>query len=257
MTSPTHDRAARAFVWSVCLVMTLACALALVACGGKPSPPTVAPEAIARLRDLVFADQDLDEVVKLQPPVDDPSSPWPRLASAARLRSEDPEAAAAELEQVLTLPALETRVQLWTWTALRGLGVAPDAASADVVQGLVVETPAGDGADTLAVFRDGTVRWFDHAGKAAFWDVHAAADREMADLVHAPIALTERIDVEERGALTHPRPARRPDAVRVSVLSFRGVRCREATPDALRKDERLSAVVTAGGAIARKLAAAR
>jgi hypothetical protein len=206
--------------------------VALAACGRPaPRPTALDTPAFAALRDLVFADQDLDDVVALQKdsPVDDAASPWPHLASAARLRREDPESAVAELEEVLDLPGVETRVLLWTWTALRALGVPPDAATADVVQGVVVETPADGGLDTLAVFRDGTMRYFSHAGKAVFWDAREGASTpETAALVRKPIALAEATPLAERGPLTRARPPVTAGAVRVSVLTFGGARRREA-----------------------------
>lgn len=219
----------------------LAMVVTLAACGGGPSqqrpgPTSLAPQALATLRDLVFADQDLDAVVAIQKdsPVDDPASPWPRLATAARLRRDDPEAATAELEQVLALPGLETRVQLWTWTALRSLGVSPDEASADTVQGVVIENPVDGGVDTLAVFRDGTMRYFDHGGKAVFRDAHEGTSTPgMAELIRKPIALGDAMPPSERGRVSRGRPPSRPGWVRLSFLGFGGVRYREAPLDAV------------------------
>jgi hypothetical protein len=240
-------------------------AVLLAACGrpaerdGAPTAsPGFAPQAVATLRDLVFADQDLDEVVALQKdsPLDDPASPWPRLASAARLRREDPEAAIAELQQVLELPGLETRVELWTWTALRALGVAPDARVADTVQGVVVELPAGDGRDTVAVFRDGTMRYFDRTGRAAFWDPRERASApETAELVRRPIALAERLTPAERGPVAPARPAPAPGTVRVSFLTFGGIRRRDVPAAALAAGDPLAAVVSAGSEVARRASA--
>jgi hypothetical protein len=231
---------------------------AALACGGPTKrPPSLPPQALATLRDLVFADQDLNEVVALQKavPDDNPNSPWPGLATAARLRDEDPEAATAELEEVLALPGLETRVQLWTWTALRGLGALPDDDSADVVQGVVIEMPVDGGLDTLAVFRDGTMRYFNHAGKAAFWDGRpGAAGSATADLVRRPIALAEQVKVADRGPIIEERTPSRPGWLRVSFLAFGGIRQREAPADAVRDDDPLVPFVTAGAAIIQKAA---
>ena len=241
--------------------MLLLTVVTLAACGGSSSQPkpatSLAPQALATLRDLVFADQDLDTVVALQKdsPVDDAASPWPRLATAARLRREDPDAATAELDQVLELPGLETRVQLWTWTALRSLDVTPEEEAADVVQGVVMEMPVGDDVDTVAVFRDGTMRYFSHQGTAAFWDVHeAASSAETSALVRKPIALAEQMPVKDLGPLAHPRPARSPGSIRVSFLTFAGVRHRETRADALRDDDPLTPLVKAGAAIIKKAA---
>ena len=230
----------------------------LAGCGGSSSPrpgaTRLAPEALATLRDLVFADQDLDEVVALQKdsPVDDPASPWPRLATAARLQSEDEETATAELQQVLELPGLETRIQLWTWTALRGLGVEPDATSADVVQGVVIEMPVAGGVDTLAVFRDGTMRYFDHGGRAVFWDAReASSNAEVRELVRKPIAVAEEMPPGERGAVPDERPEYKPGSVRVAFLAFGGNRYRDVPLDAVNGSP-LAPFVKAGTDIIRK-----
>jgi hypothetical protein len=230
----------------------------LVACGGphQPGPTSLEPHALATLRDLVFADQDLDQVVALQKdsPVDDAASPWPHLASAARLRGDDPESAVAELEEVLELPGVETRVQLWTWTALRALGVSPDAASADVVQGVVVEMPAGGDHDTLAVFRDGTMRYFDHAGRAVFWDAHeGASTADTAALVAKPIALAEGMSAGARGPLSAGRPPVEAGTVRVTFLAFGGSRRCEAPAGRLTPE--LAPLVEAASAAVRRASA--
>ena len=53
---------------------------------------------------------------------------------------------------MLDLPQLETRIQLWVWSALRELGEKPDPELAFEVLGVVIEMPSGDGHDTIAAY---------------------------------------------------------------------------------------------------------
>jgi hypothetical protein len=65
---------------------------------------------------------------------------------------------------------LESRHVLQAWTFLRAAGVVPDPATGKVALGVVVVVPVESGHDTLAGYRDGTVRYLNHAGGASVID---------------------------------------------------------------------------------------
>jgi hypothetical protein len=80
------------------------------------------------------------------------------------------EEAKSRLHSILDTPNLETRAQLWAWSALRELGEYPDAKSAKEVLGAVLEVPIRGAYDTLAAYQDGSARYLNFSGKAIFWD---------------------------------------------------------------------------------------
>ncbi|MBI5199976.1 MAG: hypothetical protein HY925_00185 [Elusimicrobia bacterium] len=123
------------------------------------------------LRELLFADQDLDALLDRLPPEDrgltrgSTRNPWPLLYMARALRAEGRLAPAAILlRQVGEGPDVETRVRLWAWRALRELRVRPEAGEAREVLGVVFELPLSMGVDTLAAYRDGTARYVNQGG---------------------------------------------------------------------------------------------
>jgi hypothetical protein len=191
------------------------------------------------LRDALFADQDLGEVLLAAelPPGSPLAAARARLweadpAATARLADGAPEpwrtflVAAARLEAGLDAaavlaplaqnPRCETRARLWAWTALRGTGALSPPPSE--VLGLVVEVPVESGYDVLAAYADGRVRFLGHRGQVIIREPPERADptvtallREAASLLDLPAAPRDR-DV--------PAPL---DGVRLSALSSGGV----------------------------------
>jgi hypothetical protein len=74
------------------------------------------------------------------------------------------------LRSILGLPNLETRIQLWVWSALRELGEQPNANSGKEILGVVIEVPMRGVYDTLAGYQDGSARYLNFSGKAIFRD---------------------------------------------------------------------------------------
>ena len=89
------------------------------------------------------------------------------------------EEAVARLQGVLGLPELETRIQLWVWSALRELGKKPDPKSAFEVLGVIIEMPSGGSYDTLAAYVDGSARYLNFSGAAIFWDAKDAGIKSL------------------------------------------------------------------------------
>jgi hypothetical protein len=119
---------------------------------------------------MLFGSQTLQEQVQ-RIRVDGGSGPLSRIVEASRLvDSGKHREAIASLRGVLGSPNVETRTELWVWSALRGLGEKPDPKSAFEVLGAVIETPVGGAYDTLAGYMDGTARYLNYSGKAIFWD---------------------------------------------------------------------------------------
>lgn len=123
-----------------------------------------------RIRQGLFGCQSLNVLVQ-RLKLDGSSGPFQTFADAAQLANAGKkEEAKSLLRRILALSDLETRIQLWVWSALRELGDRPDAKSGGEVLGVVIEMPMQGGYDTLAAYQDGSARYFNFSGKAIFWD---------------------------------------------------------------------------------------
>ncbi len=130
-------------------------------CGGEQHAPLYSMR-MERVKATLFTDQKLQELANLpQPPPGTPQADtWDLLLRAAEDAQAGKNAEAKQgLKTLLTNTNLETRVQLWVWAALRGLGEQPDPSIADKVRGFVLEVPAGPNMDTLAVYADTSIRF--------------------------------------------------------------------------------------------------
>lgn len=86
------------------------------------------------------------------------------------------------LKGILARPSIETRIQLWVWSALRELGVQPGQKLAFEILGVVLEVPMHGAYDTLAAYQDGSARYLNFSGSVIFWD---KPDEAVATLCHA------------------------------------------------------------------------
>ncbi len=122
------------------------------------------------IRQMLFASQSLKEQVR-QMHLDGSPNPFQTISDASKLVDAGKKSeAVARLRGALDIPQLETRIQLWVWSALRELGEKPDQKFAFEVLGVIIEMPSGDGCDTLAAYVDGSARYLNFSGKAIFWD---------------------------------------------------------------------------------------
>jgi hypothetical protein len=79
------------------------------------------------IRQGLFACQPMNVLVQ-RLKLDRSSGPFQTFADAAALaNSGKKDAAKSRLHSILGLPNLETRIQLWVWSALRELGERPDS----------------------------------------------------------------------------------------------------------------------------------
>ena len=126
------------------------------------------------IRRGLFACQSMNELVQ-RVKLDGRPGPFQTIADAWKLVGEGKkEEARSRLHSVLSLPVLETRVQLLVWSALRELGEQPDLKSGGEILGVVIEVPMKGAYNTLAVYQDGTARYLNFSGHAIFWDAPEA-----------------------------------------------------------------------------------
>ena len=122
------------------------------------------------IRQGLFACQAMDVFVQ-RLKLDGSPGPFQTFADAVELaRAGKKEDAKSRLHSILGITNLETRIQLWVWSALRELGEQPDAKVGKEVLGVVIEVPMCGAYDTLAGYQDGSARYLNFSGKAIFWD---------------------------------------------------------------------------------------
>jgi hypothetical protein len=156
------------------------------------------------IRHMLFASQSLKEQVR-QTHLDGTPGPFQSIADASALVDAGKKAeAVSKLRSVLETPMLETRLQLWAWTALRELGEKPDPKFAFEVLGAIIEMPSGDGYDTLAAYVDGSARYLNFSGKGIFWDAQDEAVKRLCQaLVDSTIPASNR--AKPRSSLSLPK----------------------------------------------------
>jgi len=122
------------------------------------------------IRQRLFASQSMNELLQGSEPREG-SGPFQSIASAARLLAGGKkEEAISCLRAILSLDNLETRIQLWVWSALRELGEQPEVSFAWEILGVVIEVPMKGAYDTLAAYQDGSARYLNFSGSSIFWD---------------------------------------------------------------------------------------
>jgi hypothetical protein len=122
------------------------------------------------IRQRLFASQSMRELLSGVKQHEGPG-PFQSISDAANLANQGmKDEAISVLKGVLKSPNIETRTQLWVWSALRELHVQPEPNLAFEVLGVVVEIPMQGAYDTLAAYQDGSARYLNFSGSAIFWD---------------------------------------------------------------------------------------
>jgi hypothetical protein len=122
-------------------------------------------------RALLFADQELADLLAMKRALSDtPDIPWDSFKTANDLcAGSNIQQAVAEFRKTLAVPAIPARVRLWTWNAMRRLGVRPPPRDSFIIHGVLVEIPMDTGIDTLAVYDDGSACYIDQSGRIMPW----------------------------------------------------------------------------------------
>ncbi len=197
--------------------------------------------------DLLFADQDLEEILLgVELPDDSPlyaararlwegdyvgashlgagtQPPWSSFLEIVA-RQRQGKSSERTLRALAEDPAQEARVRMWAWRALRQSGVKPDGFALSELLGLVVEVPIGPGSDVLAVYCDGGQRYLNHAGSLTAKQ-ESPPSQEVQDLLKHAFPLL-KLPAEER-----KREEVAPDRVRITALGADGLHMVNATPE--------------------------
>ena len=171
---------------------------------------------MAQLWELLFADQSLSDLLS-----DKPAGIWPEFREALEASQQGRnEEAVSALQRALAVPNAETRAALVAWNALRGLGVSPSSAEADVVRGVVYEIPIQMDAVVLAVYQDGRARLYSRRGKTFVWEITGVTD--MTECL-------SRVVAEGQALFSVAKPGRKRTPIprgfhRATLLTFGGSR---------------------------------
>lgn len=134
----------------------------------------------------------------------------------------------------------ETRDRLVALAALRSRGVPTGPAGQ--VMGVVLDVPLSGGRDTLAVYRDGSVRYFNHAGGMTFGE---PSGLPFADKVQQLVAAGQEL-AQAIGLWNGPRPPLPPGVARISLLCCDGLYFGQGEPAAFMTDRLAAPVFRAG-----------
>lgn len=225
------------------------------------TPPQESPE-ISKFKALLFADQKLEALLLLIDTADDPelgqaiqlfqkqafqegydllltspeknrTNPYRPLALAYALQQLNrPDDAKNELRQITTQKDADSRVQLWAWLALRGLGEELDQNIIYRVLGVIIEVyiPEKQGVDTLGIYLDGRVRYVNASGNMLVWD---RTDGQISDNARSVVYTAQAIardfpSEQQRVPLTQEK-------IRITLLTCGGIRALEENETAVRQ----------------------
>jgi len=161
--------------------------------------------------------------------------PWDTFIRARRMQGSGDTAGAVEAwRAIAAMPGLESRHYAQAWHFLRQAGIAPPAAEAKRVLGVVVEVGMDPGEDLVAGYADGSARYFNFSGAAVIWEhPDASLDGQVRGLVEAGEVLAGKIG-PWRGP--RPPPVQRGE-VRVNLLTPSGLHFGQGPFDALARDQ--------------------
>lgn len=193
---------------------------------------TSAHNAEMEIRDALFGDLPLDQ----WPPSYAPSDPFPWTAfieAGAHLSEKDLPGAITCWRKVLADPHLESRHYLQAWHFLRQHEEFPDAVTAKLVLGVVVEVAMPTGLDLVACYADHHARYYNYSGAGVAWE---HPDDTLDSLINQ--VLTASADLVQRiGPWDGPRPpAPQRDHVRLSFLTPSGLHFGEGPARSIAND---------------------
>ncbi|QSQ23795.1 hypothetical protein JY651_02080 [Pyxidicoccus parkwayensis] len=217
--------------------------------------PAVPSDEHAALRELLFADEPLESVVRFvreqEASGGGVSSLWRRLADVAELVARrEHSRAVEELRRLMDDEGHDARSCFQFWNFLRQLGEVPSPDVATRVLGLVVEDARHGALDILAAYWDGTARLMDAKGGFRIFTKPAPV---MVDHMRRDLRVCEPL-------VAATRPASSPRAAppvgsrgRVTVLTPAGLRVRDGEWEELRADALCGPVLQMADALRERL----
>ena len=218
--------------------------------------PSLDPQATADLKNLLFADQTLEELLSISEPpqTPPPNDPYVLFASSVKAsRNNNADEARDHLKQVLALRDPETRIQLWAWKALRKLGEQPPPEVADNVQGVVCELHNEAGTGTLAAYMDGRARWFGGQGNVILYE-QPGGDAEISSLITKLLKAAEPLAKAAPLSDKHQTSEPEMEHFRVSILTYKGIHIVDMYGPSIEDSHPIGTVLDATGELVDALA---
>jgi hypothetical protein len=202
----------------------------------------------AEVKDLLFADQLLEEVLKRmekRPSGSEANIPFSLWASSlAASQKGQLEEAKKYLKQVLAIPNTESRVRLWTWKALRDLGERPSPKVAAEVQGVICELHNEAGVGTIAAYSDGRTRWIGGQGAMTVWE-SPGTDLELNNRIRELLKSAEPLIRTAPATEKHKTPEPTLEHFRVSILTYAGIHTVEVFGPEIHEGHRMAPILLA------------
>jgi len=186
------------------------------------------------MRDTLFGDESLEKVATYSKKPDDTSC-WSHFAIAQqKVKESNVSEAIHELNKVLDIAGLESRVYLQAWHCLRVLGQRPPAETASQIKGVVVEVALDKGLDLVSAYSDHSARYYNFGGAGVVWD---ASDPNIEKIIDELLAAGQVI-INNIGLWEKPRPPAPPKgSVRINLLTYGGLYFGQGEFEALAKDK--------------------
>ena len=197
---------------------------------GKPATAPTSP--LSKLRDALFADRKLDELLQSLTTEAKSKAPFAIFAQAAEARSSGDRDRAVTLLRTLT-ENQESRVELLAWTALRELGELPPPQRAKEVLGVIVEVAMNGGEDLVAAYAERKARYYNYSGAGVVWETD---NPRLNPQIEALLEAGRKVV-----AVIGPWEQKRPDIptsnkVRLNILTPRGLHFGEGDMNAMSRD---------------------
>ena len=199
------------------------------------------------VRDLVFADLSLDELVTIT----EVGEPWDSYRAAkTSLDRGDRQTSFDILEKVTRLEGLESRHYAQAWHLLRELDVEPPIEKGKQVYGVIVEVGMKSGLDVLAAYADYKARYYNFSGAAVVWE---HPDASLDPLIRAMLEQAELI-TPKLWPWSDLRPAPPPAGhSRISMLTPSGLHFGHGPLTAMETDPLGGPMLIAAKALMQKL----
>lgn len=183
-------------------------------------------------------------------------APWDGFVRARdHLAAGDQDLAVRAWSAIAMTPGLEARHTLQAWHLLRSVGVQPDASISGEVLGVVAEVAVGDGHDVLAAYRDGSVRYLNHAGGATVVDpggldgLGPQVAAEVASAVERWLAIGQGVADATGPLAPGPWPDLPAGHTRVAMLTRAGPHLGQGPDEQLRAEPMAEAFLAAATAV--------
>ncbi|QHT66444.1 hypothetical protein GXP67_07120 [Rhodocytophaga rosea] len=160
------------------------------------------------------------------------NEPWTLFAKArTEMEKDNKQVAASILQQIIQMPALESRHYLQAHHFMHQLGYRMDQEKQ--LLGVVVEVAMPEGLDLLAAYSDYTARYYNYSGAGIVWESpNESINQEISQVLQAGQVIMHRIGPWEGERLGAPKTG----YGRINLLTTEGLHFGEGPMNVLMND---------------------